>query len=66
MVNRKNAAIPKIILLSINDLRVAAPDAIKVNALTWTMRTAPAEAEKIVNGDAVAFCYFSAEGKVKI
>ncbi len=31
----------------------AAPDAIKVNALAWTVPTAPAEAEKKVNGDFV-------------
>ncbi len=31
----------------------AAPDAIKVNALAWSVPTAPAEAEKNVNGDFV-------------
>jgi hypothetical protein len=31
----------------------AAPDAIKVNALAWPVPTAPAEAEKKVNGDFV-------------
>jgi hypothetical protein len=31
----------------------AAPDAIKVNALAWSVPTAPAEAEKKVNGDFV-------------
>ena len=31
----------------------AAPDAIKVNALAMTVPTAPAEAEKKVNGDFV-------------
>jgi len=29
----------------------AAPDAIKVNTKAWSVRTAPAEAEKKVNGD---------------
>ncbi len=31
----------------------AAPDAIEVSALAWTVPTAPAEAEKKVNGDFV-------------
>ena len=31
----------------------AAPDAIKVNTLAWPVPTAPAEAEKKVNGDFV-------------
>ena len=31
----------------------AAPDAIKVNGQAWTVPTAPAEAEKNVNGDFV-------------
>jgi len=31
----------------------AAPDAIKVNAMAWSVPTAPAEAEKKVNGDFV-------------
>ena len=31
----------------------AAPDAIQVNALAWSVPTAPAEAEKNVNGDFV-------------